>query len=318
MLKLVPPRPGKTPFWYIRGTFAGRTYDASTKARDKATARKFKERFELEVAKSDALKRAPATFGQAAALYLDYRRPRKAWRKSIDRLTAILGDTLLSDIRQHDLVRVATELFPKAQPPTRNKEVMTPAAAVLHYAAENDLCPYIRVRKFKEKRPEARARTKEEAEVLIANADPRMRRLLIFLFCQGWRISDALRLRWQDIDFSTTSVRYYVSKTDEWRVMPLHMRVAEMLAAETDKMGRVFHWYDKSKVYKALRPLCKRVGIKFTPHQARHSFATWLVNEGVSLAEHMEAGGWRDHKSVLRYGRVDQDRARAVINRIKT
>jgi hypothetical protein len=30
----------------------------------------------------------------------------------------------------------------------------------------------------------------------------------------------------------------------------------------------------------------------------------------------MEAGGWADPKSVMRYGRVDQDRVRQVIHKV--
>jgi integrase len=53
----------------------------------------------------------------------------------------------------------------------------------------------------------------------------------------------------------------------------------------------------------------------FTPHMARHSFATWLAGENASTQEIMEAGAWRGHKSVLRYTRIDQRRIRATINK---
>jgi integrase len=317
-LKIVPPIPGRTPYWYIRGTLYGRTICASTKARDKAAAKRFKEQFELKLASSVSLKRPAATFREAASLYLDFRRPTlRRDHVIIERLAAVLGERLLSDIRQHILVEAANVLYPRCSPETKNRMALTPAAAVLHYAAENDLCPYIKVRKLKEKQPEARALSKDQAAVLMANAAGKLKTLLVFLFCQGWRVTDTLRLRWQDLNLAEGTVRYHVSKTDEWRTMPLHASVIAELRAMPTAIGRVFPWQNKSNLYRELYPFCRSLGIHFTPHMARHSFATWLVNEGVTVPELMEAGGWKDHKSVLRYARVDAKRVRGVINKIK-
>jgi integrase len=317
-LRIVPPRSGRSPFYTVRGTFAGRTVDASTKTRDAKSAERFKARLEVTIAKQEAENRSPITFRGAAALYLDFRRPKKADRQYIERLMVIIGDTELADIRQHTLISAANSLFPDAKPGTKNRNVLVPASAVLHYAAESKLCPYIRVRKFKEPSPEPRALSKDQARVLMASAEGNMRLILSWLFCQGWRISDTLRLQWQHIDMKAGTVRYHITKTDRWHVMPLHEDIQQLLGLEATKdFGPVFNWENKSNFYRALRPLCRRLKIHFTPHMARHSFATWLVNDGVSPQEIMEAGGWQDHKSVLRYAKLDPTRIRAVINRVK-
>lgn len=315
-LKLIEPRPGKTPFWYIRGTLYGRIIDASTKARDKKAAQRFKERFELELAKADQQRHSPATFSVAAEMYKNYRKPKKRDEVWIDKLVGAIGDFALSDIRQHVLIDAANELYPKGSPATKNRQALVMASSILHYAAENNLCAYIQVRKFKEKEPEPRALSKEQAKALMAGAEGDLRVLLVWLFHQGWRISDTLRLRWTDINLDDETVRYHIRKTDDWRVMPLHPNTVEAVCSLKNRVGKVFHWSDKSNLYRSLRPLCKRLKIAFTPHMARHSFATWLANEGVSPLELMEAGGWRDHKSVLRYAKLDPTRVRAVINKI--
>lgn len=315
-LKLIPPREGKTPYWYIRGTLYGRSIDASTKARDKKGAQKFKERFELALAKQDGEKNSPATFKIAAEMYVNFRDPKDRDQKWIDKIVAIIGDYRLSDIRQNTLIDAANELYPRATPETKNRQVLGIASSILHYAAENNLCPYIRVRKFKEKTPEARAVTKEQAAALIGSAKGEMKTLLVWLFYQGWRISDTLRLQWKDIDLKREHVRYHISKTDDWRIMPLHKKTLAALKEHPSKVGKLFHWSDKSNLYRDLKPFCKGLKIAFTPHMARHSFATWLANEGVSPLDLMEAGGWKDHKSVLRYAKLDPTRVRSVINKI--
>lgn len=315
-LELKPPRAGKTPFWYVRGTYCGRAVDASTKARDKKAAQRFKEQLERRLATESAKKFAPATFGIAAQMYKEYRRPSKPFQKSVDRLAAFLGNDLLTDINLHTLINAANVLSPGTSPATKNRDVLVPASAVLHYAAENNLGPYIRVKKFKEKAPEPRALTKPLAKALMGAAEGPMKLLLVWLFHQGWRISDVLRVTWKDIDLKEGTVRYHISKTDDWRVMPLHPKVQAILAQQPAAAGRVFHWGNKSNLYRELRPFCKRLDIRFTPHMARHSFATWLANEGVSPMEIMEAGGWKDHKSVMRYAKLDPTRVRAVIGKI--
>ena len=220
MLRIVK-RPG-SPFWYVRGTFAGRAVYASTKERDKADARRFARAVEIKLARSAGEKCHADTFQDAAALYLEAKpHNRDPWRANIERMCAVIGDRLLVDIRQHVLVDAANALYPNCKPSSKNSLVFAPAAAVLHYAAENDLCPYVRVKKLKERSPTSRAMRKEDAARLIAAADGKLKLLLVFLFTQGWRISDALRLQWTDIDLNAATVRYRISKTDECMTMPL-------------------------------------------------------------------------------------------------
>jgi len=46
------------------------------------------------------------------------------------------------------LVDAASALYPGCTAATWNRCVFTPAAAILHHAAANDLCPYVRVLNF--------------------------------------------------------------------------------------------------------------------------------------------------------------------------
>ena len=102
-----------------------------------------------------------------------------------------------------------------------------------------------------------------------------------------------------------------------WLTMPLNLTVLDMPRNEAPRIGRVFPRGGKTSAYRALQPLCQKTGVFFTPHMARHSFATWLHSDGASAEEIMEAGGWRDHKSVMRYTQIDERRVRATINKIR-
>jgi integrase len=274
-----------SPYWYVRGTVYGQSVYASTKETDKASARRFKDALEVRLARASGEKCHVATFREAAALYLEARPPSPQWQADIMRLCAVIGDRPLVDIKHHILVDAASMLYRDYLPASKNCNVFGPAAAVIHYAAENALCPDVRIGKLKEKRPEPRAMRKEDAVRLIAVADGKMRLLLVFLFAQGWRISDTLRLTWQDVDLSQATVRYHISKTDEMLTMPLHLAVLNMLRDEPAHIGRVFPWRNRAALYRQLRPLCRTAGVAFTPHCARHSFATWLAADGASTKE---------------------------------
>lgn len=317
-LTLIPPgRRKNNRFWLIRGTVKGRSVEVSSKTTNKRAAERLAVELEAELLKT-TVERATATVRQAADLYLAYREPRKADRQMIERIVAVYGGRLLSSIRQHDIVALAELLYPGRANETKNRHVFGPLAAILHYAAENDLCPYLRVRKLRERRPPPRALSREAGEALIRTAEGPLKTLLIFLFRQGWRISDTLRLRWDDVDLRRRVARYRISKTDDWKIAPLHDEVMARFRVEPRFGPFVFPWRDKSPVYKALAPLRKATGIAFTPHQARHSFATWLVEAGAEMTDLMEAGGWKDPKSVARYARPGRDRIRAMINRVGT
>jgi hypothetical protein len=192
MLKLF--KRGGSPYFYVRGTVHGQGVYASTKETDKASARRFQDALEIRLARSAGQKCDGVTFREAAALYLEAHPPSPQWRADIMRLCAVIGDRPLVGIKHHVLVDVASMLHPDCLPASKNCRVFGPASAVIHYAAKNELCPDVRIGRLKEKKPEPRALRKDDAAKLIAFSGGKMRLLLVFLFAQGWRISDTLRL----------------------------------------------------------------------------------------------------------------------------
>lgn len=81
--------------------------------------------------------------------------------------------------------------------------------------------------------------------------------------------------------------------------------ILPLLANEPDKTGAVFPWRTRSGVYKWLRPLCKRLGVKFTPHMARHYLGKELNRAGTGLKTIMGALDHSSATSPLRYQDAD-------------
>lgn len=311
--------------WVARGTIDGRQREFVTGSANKSDAAKAWHRFETAERERLAAERradAPltaetATFADAALLYLQREKRSARTESLVFRLIADeLGGMLLARIRNSDIAAAAERLCPGLSAASRNRTVFVPAAAILHAAADEGLCGWLRVRKLREKRPETRALPEQIAEALILAAEGETRSLLVFLFRQGWRISDALRLAWEDIDFVTGTLRYRIAKTDDALTVPMHRDMRECLQSMSRGTGRVFSFRDRFAAYRAIRPVAKKLGVTFTPHQARHTLATALVNRGGELADIMALGGWRDYKSVLRYGRPGGERVREMLERL--
>lgn len=315
--------PGKRrgyKFWLAiirvgRESFEIRT-GATSQAAAKRAAREAGERLvaELVAEQSRPLKAGEVTsFREAADAYLEYRQKPKVDVQRLARICVVLGKLPISEITGADLIKAANDLMPDAAPATKNREVVRPAAAVLHYAADNGAIDWLRVKQFKEAKPVTRAVSTDVASLLIANADdPDLKLLLIWLFHQGNRISEALSVEWDHIDLGAGTVRIYIAKIDQWRTVGLDPAVVVALGNVEDQSGPVFRWETKSGVYKPLRALCARLGIKFTPHMARHSMATWANAAGVPLRTIMDMGNWLDHKSVIRYQGSDIETVRVA------
>lgn len=320
-LKLIPPgRRRGNPFYLLRGSVGGRELEVSTKTTNEAAARKFARDFARALAEN----RLPGpgetlSFARAAELYSDYRDPSKADLARIAKLKAVLGRKMVADIRQVDLVEAANIIASNKAPATRNREVMRPAAAILHYAERNGFCKWLRVALFREPRPKTRAVSLDTAATLVRAAPEGPRRLfLLWSFRQGTRISDTLHVEWSAIDLPRQAVRLRIGKTDRWTEQPLHPEVFEVLAAipEENRRGRLFPWGQKTGVYAWLRPMVRGLGIAFTPHMARHSLGTWLNESGAGLRTIMAALGHADAKSSIRYQDADVEIVRAASQKL--
>jgi len=65
----------------------------------------------------------------------------------------------------------------------------------------------------------------------------------------------------------------------------------------------------------AFRGACRRAGIEdFTPHDCRHTWATWTYAETRDLRALMQLGGWKSLAMVERYTHVNPDHLQGIID----
>lgn len=310
--KLIPP--GKrhgNKVYYARISVRGKRAEVSTGTRDKELARRFAEDAERRFYDRHVLGASPQTVGQAIDAYIAWRRPRIEDERYLLKLKKWLGNKTLSEIGQADIDEAARLLLPNRSAETWNRQVYTPISAVMKHAGIPTA-----IRRPRQRRPRNKALSRTAAETLIASADHDLAVLLTVMFFSGSRITEAISLTWDRVDLNGQRLCFDLGKTDEDHWRPMHPRVFTALANMPNKSGRVFPWRTRSWPSRKMTTLAKSLGITFHPHMARHSFATWLADAGTNMRDIMDAGGWSDHKSVLRYTGGNVERLRSALNKL--
>ena len=226
-----------SPNWRCRGTVRGITFDRSTKTADREAAEALRIQWESELLeRSIHGQRATACFPEALVSYLKAGGEKRYCTPLLDHF----GETPLVRIDQAALDAAATALKPEAGPATRNRQIYTPMAAILHHAAKRGWTDFRRIERPKEPRGRVRWLKPAEAERLIKACAPHLRPLVIFLLGTGARLSEGLYLDWKNVDLAARRVRFMETKNGEPRGVPLHDRVLIELANLPHREGAVF------------------------------------------------------------------------------
>jgi len=166
--------------------------------------------------------------------------------------------------------------------------------------------------------------SKEEVKSLIDVCFNEKSRLLVqLLYSSGLRVSECLKLRFQDVDFKENVCVVKQGKGKKDRVTLLSINFADKLKVYLEREGinngLIFHNRDGAalsarNVQKIVSNAAKRAGINkaVTPHKLRHSFATHLLDSGVSIRIIQELLGHSNLQTTQIYTRVSRDLIRNV------
>lgn len=325
-----------SPNWYLRGTVRGISVDESTGTGDRKAAEEVRAVREAELLKRSVHgDSATRTFAEAALSYLET----GGEGVHLAPILKLIGTKPLAAIGQAEIDTLAKKLKPNAAPSTINRHIHTPVAAVLHHAARKRWCEKPVIARPKEPKGRIRWVSHEEAQRMIQAAAPHLRPLVVFLFSTGARISEALYLDWRNVDLERAHVEFLDTKNGEARGVPLHPRAVAALSALPHRQGAVFRrslprmtasgkmtplgapYEDRDggggQIKTAWRGMLKRAGIDdFSPHDCRHTWATWHYRANRDLTALMELGGWKSASMVMRYAHVNTSHLAGSIGEI--
>jgi integrase len=287
--------------------------DESTGVTSRPIADTIRAQREWEILQASIFgRKATATFLEAAVGYMEGGGEARFMKPLVDHFAA----TPLASIDQSAIERAAKTLYPAVTASTLNRQVYTPVSAVLKYAAARGLCEHRQIERPAQPKGRVRWLTPAEADKLIGAAADHLRPLVIFLLYTGARLSEALYLDWRHVDLARGHVQFVDTKNGEARGVPLHARVLAALQVLKHREGEVFRRPDDrpyerkreggGQIKTAFKGACRRAKIDdFSPHDCRHTWATWHYAANRDLPALMKLGGWKSEKMVLRYAHVN-------------
>lgn len=168
--------------------------------------------------------------------------------------------------------------------------------------------------------------SKEEIQLLLAEADDILRIGIILLVNTGMRRGELYNLRWRDIDFENNRLRVwpyegFSPKGKRPRSIPFTSEVAQIIGelSKGRKRGEyVFRPYNgPNTLYRHFSWLVKRLGLKGTLHDLRHTFASHLAMSGVGIPIIKELLGHSDISTTMIYSHLSPDIHTAAIQKLK-
>lgn len=305
-LDLKEPRKGKTPYWYVRGTYLGRYVNRSTGVADKTTARKILKEIQREIERGRFDAASGPTFLEAS---YRYQRETQGAGRFIEKLNSVFANVPVSSITQEMIEDAAHILYPDCTNATRNRAVFTPVSAILRHAGID-----IRLRRPEKANGETRQfwLRPEQAQALIAEAtrsDAELGCFMLFLLYTGCRLSEALRMTADDVDITNASALIPMTKNGEPRTVHLPPVVVAALANHPRglrKGERVFRYHAGGKFNRRLHDLAERAGTPFPRgvgfHGFRHTFGALMRRyAGLDTTGLVATGAWKSHEAARRY-----------------
>lgn len=161
----------------------------------------------------------------------------------------------------------------------------------------------------------------------------------LFSIFSGARLGEQFALHWGEVNFEQRELTFVDTKNGEDRTVPMNSLVHEILSQMRDERTskrapvfgdlREFCCMPGEKLQpdvdsagyspKWFRDLCQSLEIhKYTWHNNRHTFCSWLAIDGASLKEIQELAGHKDIKTTARYAHLSPDSKRSVMERLVT
>lgn len=316
-LKLIPPREGKSPNWSIRGTHFRVRVDQTAGTPDRKVAAKKLTQIRADIESGEFSRPGAPTFASAALDYIEA----SGERRFMLRLTDHFGETPLEKIDQAAINKAAATLYPGATPATRNRQVYSPVSAVLKHAGiEKQI-----------KRPKGWRGTRrlfwlrqDDLFAVLDAAEARNQRfaaLLTFLAYCGPRLSEALRLTWEDVELPRGHAFLRKTKNGEGQGVHLPPVVVAALAnlprtyaqpvsgRETPYLT-VFGFAKAGRLYELLDQVCTAAGVTIPEgvafHAFRHTFGAYMRRYGgADTSGLLATGRWKDRDAAEVYEHAD-------------
>lgn len=180
--------------------------------------------------------------------------------------------------------------------------------------------------KFKVDRKPPRWYSDEEINIILNGVGPAVKDFIIVLLNTGMRRGELQRLKWTDIDLINRKIMISISKSHKFRVIPindkLYEHLHELFSRNKDGQTHLFEGKITGKprcveyYTQAMERELKKLHIKGNVHACRHTFASRLVQKGVSIYEVSKLLGHASVQTTQIYAHLRNDDLQNAVNKL--
>lgn len=316
--------------WWVDITHDGERIRKSTKTIVKAEAELFHNKLKSELWESSRILKTPRKKWQAAVIrWLDESSHKKSLeddKMHLRWVEVFFGKMYLHEITADFIEELAKKKESTGVTPASVNRMLEVVRAILRRAHKEwswlETVPAVRMRKEDNRR--IRWITYREAGCLLGELPEHLQDMVRFTLATGLRESNVTQLKWCDVDLNRRHALVHpdMSKTGKAIPVPLNQDAIEILIKQKGKHLDYVFTYKHKPVTRcnnhAWRKALNRANIQdFRWHDLRHTWASWHVQNGTSLQELQQLGGWSSFDMVLRYAHLSSEHLRHAAERVQ-
>jgi len=255
------------------------------------------------------------TWDQAGYKWLMETEHKRTHRGDVSKMTWLqpfLRGAVLADITRDQLIALGERKRAEASGPTANRYLALVRAVLRKACFEWEWIDKVpKVKMYKEAKRRVRWITPEQIHALLRELPAHQRDITLFALATGLRQANVVGLCWSQVDLKrgTMWIPGDKAKGNEDIHVSLSTMAADVLTRQHGKHAeRVFTYAGKpigQVNTKHWRAALKRASIEnFRWHDLRHTWASWLVQNGTPLYDLQEMGGWKSAEMVRRYAHL--------------
>lgn len=318
---------GRT-WWIDFTTPGGERVRCSARTDNKSQARELHDRLKADAWRIAQMGEKPRrTWDEAALRWLQETEHKATHRQDVAQIAwtqQFFRGKYLSDITRDLIAEVAEKKRKESSAGTANRYLAVIRAILRRAALEwewIDKPP--RIRLYPDPKRRVRWLTPEQAQRLLAELPEHLAEMMRFSLATGLRQRNVAGLEWSQVDIERRAAWIHADQAKGRRPIPVALNdtALEVLKRQAGRHERYVFTYAKrvrregKKAVehrpihqvrtKAWKHALERAGIEdFRWHDLRHTWASWLTQQGVPLNALQEMGAWRSSEMVRRYAHL--------------
>ena len=325
---------GKYYIFYNNGK--GKRTCVSTKTKIKSEALKYLSNFRKNIENNSEEKILEMSVKDFFWEYLKYsegvhsKNTTLSIKSTVNALNEYFGNRYINQITINDLSQYIHYRLAKTSPYVARREMAYLSAAFNYGIARNYLAKNHIKEMKKIKLPEKQPLffSKEEfARLLSVIENIDFKDAVVFALYTGLRQMELITLEWNQIDFNNKLIvlnnRNHLTKSKKIRSIPLNDIAMDILTKRyLNKKGNVIFTYNGNPMkqlfishkFKKYVRKAEDINQNLSFHSLRHTFASWLVQKGVSLYIVSKLMGHSDTKTTQIYSHLRTEDLQSSIN----